>query len=646
MSNKQVQLRRGTTAQTNVFTGAVGELTVDTDKNALILHDGATQGGKVVGASSVVNVKDYGAKGDGVTDDTNAIQAAINAVTPQTQNGYGRLYFPAGTYIVKDTLTLGSGGMQMSGDPYGSIIKYDKESNYGAVIEKSTSSGLYGWVIENLNIDTNNKATHGFYFASVGVFQAIKNVRFSNVYVLNLGSGSIGWQLGDQTNTGLDTDAWNWNFFTCHARGNNGSIGWHIDANNAYNIGWYNCSGGRASVGNEMLSWIKTIRGSGYRLYNFFGDKLQSSGTAWGIDHGGGLLEVYGLSTEDARVIKARSLGQADSRLFMSGVSVNDTTRSGEISVDSTIETNLQSCVFGYGNYNQIIKCTNDLTTNQNQIGSSSFYDLDVKRRCVLEGHIIGDFKNELRNGAFSLWRGTAIDNEPLGWVKNSGGGTLTLQQSTSNAVNGRYTTYINVTGAATGGDVAGMAMQSAFDVSQYRGTRISVFALGTRLATEAPQMKLTGNWGTTGIVQPTLAYTESSSGGRFLIYGFVDVPSNATYLNSIKIGLYTGNVGQIYLDSVGVSPFNWSTYVPALYAQASNQKENIQDTAINSGYLPLGREAFRLASLGITPPTTGSWNRGDMMFNQNATAGGKIGWICVSGGTPGTWKTFGSISA
>ena len=41
----QLQLRRGTTAQTAIFTGALAEVTVDTDKNTLVVHDGSTQGG-------------------------------------------------------------------------------------------------------------------------------------------------------------------------------------------------------------------------------------------------------------------------------------------------------------------------------------------------------------------------------------------------------------------------------------------------------------------------------------------------------------------------------------------------------------------------------------------------------------------------
>jgi hypothetical protein len=41
----QVQIRRGNTIQTAAFTGAIAELTVDTDKKTLVVHDGSTAGG-------------------------------------------------------------------------------------------------------------------------------------------------------------------------------------------------------------------------------------------------------------------------------------------------------------------------------------------------------------------------------------------------------------------------------------------------------------------------------------------------------------------------------------------------------------------------------------------------------------------------
>lgn len=40
-----VQFRRANTANTSVFTGAAGELTVDTDKHVVVVHDGTTTGG-------------------------------------------------------------------------------------------------------------------------------------------------------------------------------------------------------------------------------------------------------------------------------------------------------------------------------------------------------------------------------------------------------------------------------------------------------------------------------------------------------------------------------------------------------------------------------------------------------------------------
>ena len=45
---KQLKLRRGTTAQHSTFTGASGEVTVDTDKKTLVVHDGTTSGGNPV----------------------------------------------------------------------------------------------------------------------------------------------------------------------------------------------------------------------------------------------------------------------------------------------------------------------------------------------------------------------------------------------------------------------------------------------------------------------------------------------------------------------------------------------------------------------------------------------------------------------
>ena len=49
---KLLKLRRGTTSEHNSFTGAEGEVTVDTTKDTLVVHDGSTQGGVALAKES------------------------------------------------------------------------------------------------------------------------------------------------------------------------------------------------------------------------------------------------------------------------------------------------------------------------------------------------------------------------------------------------------------------------------------------------------------------------------------------------------------------------------------------------------------------------------------------------------------------
>lgn len=48
----------------------------------------------------------------------------------------------------------------------------------------------------------------------------------------------------------------------------------------------------------------------------------------------------------------------------------------------------------------------------------------------------------------------------------------------------------------------------------------------------------------------------------------------------------------------------------------------------------------------GTAAPTTGTWARGDIVWNVSPSASGKVGWVCTTGGSPGTWKPFGAIDA
>jgi hypothetical protein len=76
--SKQLKLRRGTTAQHSTFTGASGEVTVDTTKKALVVHDGATAGGVPMATEASVTTGLAGKQP--LASELTAIAAAGNAM--------------------------------------------------------------------------------------------------------------------------------------------------------------------------------------------------------------------------------------------------------------------------------------------------------------------------------------------------------------------------------------------------------------------------------------------------------------------------------------------------------------------------------------------------------------------------------------
>lgn len=65
----QIQLRQGTTTEHNTFTGAVGEVTVDTTKKTLVVHDGVTAGGTPL------------LKADQLVDSTTTVKGIVRLAT-------------------------------------------------------------------------------------------------------------------------------------------------------------------------------------------------------------------------------------------------------------------------------------------------------------------------------------------------------------------------------------------------------------------------------------------------------------------------------------------------------------------------------------------------------------------------------------
>lgn len=104
------------------------------------------------------NVKHYGAKGDGVTNDTTAIQLAMAAIQVTGLYRGGVLYFPRGVYKITDQLVFNSASGTVSsghnvivrGDgPYATTLDFTEASagTHGIVFQNGGNFGIEGLLI-------------------------------------------------------------------------------------------------------------------------------------------------------------------------------------------------------------------------------------------------------------------------------------------------------------------------------------------------------------------------------------------------------------------------------------------------------------------------------------------------------------------
>ena len=159
------------------------------------------------------NVKDFGAVGDGITDDTAAIQAALTAVNS--------VFFPEGTYLT-DTLTLKS-NQEVYGSGNSSIIKQNTTTgaSYGTLYCDSgaSSSFISNITIRNLQV-LGQVATQGFsQFTHLISLSGVKNVSIDSCSIVGFRGDGI--YLGSGTSAGQERHNQNVTISNCLINGVN-----------------------------------------------------------------------------------------------------------------------------------------------------------------------------------------------------------------------------------------------------------------------------------------------------------------------------------------------------------------------------------------------------------------------------------------
>ena len=166
-----------------------------------------------------VNVKWFGAKGDGVTDDTAAIQAAINYA-----NGVKKVYFPYGVYKITKTIYANIAGTHLYGEtnaftygvgPKSVIIRsHGFESGdtrkvmidtYANPTDYPTISNVPYVTMENISLDGNNIALVGYDGGFVTTHKNCTIVRCTP-------TGGVGYRIGKGQTSSHENCAYNGNY--------------------------------------------------------------------------------------------------------------------------------------------------------------------------------------------------------------------------------------------------------------------------------------------------------------------------------------------------------------------------------------------------------------------------------------------------
>jgi hypothetical protein len=261
--------------------------------------------------TSIVSVKQFGARGDDATDDTSAIQAALTWLSSVG----GSIYLPSGTYKISASLNITSSNVRIFGDgPVSKIKTYSSALDIFVVSAGGGSSEIDNVTFANFDVLSSIAKTAGAAFKCTKIARA----RWDNVCLCST-EDTI--SPGNFLFNGIDLNQFDY----CVING--GTI---ITTNEGVA-----CNGDPSSL-------------FGAGLFLCGGLKISGQSTGAGVHIGGGAGGIY---FNDCDVIgnrnnvlidTARQAGVANREIFFGGTCSLDSANNDAVFVDSNSVTHLQ----------------------------------------------------------------------------------------------------------------------------------------------------------------------------------------------------------------------------------------------------------------------------------------------------------------
>lgn len=310
--------------------------------------------------ADIINVKEFGAIGNGTADDTAAIQAAFDAAFGPPESPHGNtnralnkpVFLPGGNYRITSPLYLIGiqGGMIFGNGTESTTLSFESPGTGNSVIPTGDGSeitpcimtnGISYTRIEGMTIGSNSSSnTAGIYLFTDGTFLSTADI-FSNLLISGFTNGILGGYGGSGGNCD-NMQFHNVVFTLCTL------AGLRVVGQNALNYGVY--GGG----GSSCCSTSTGPGGNRGAVYSAVGGSISPicgasfSGNEWDIISGSASsVSIIGASSESQKCI-----GMAGTACHVSGVSYRPVNSSGCKFVDCTYTgmAKIDSCHFSPGN--------------------------------------------------------------------------------------------------------------------------------------------------------------------------------------------------------------------------------------------------------------------------------------------------------
>lgn len=626
----------------------------------------------------VISVKDFGAVGDGVTDDTAAIQKVIDSLSATG----GNIYFPKGSYLITSTLKILNSNISLYGDGATSklvtasaitVLAVSNTSNLAPDYTKSTF--LRGIQVKNLAfVGASNTATglyvngvvnglfDNLYFSSLDkcVFQkhadncifnrlttpSIEDATIDSNYII-YSDGTV--RSNDNIYRNITMRALQSGIYLdADSVGNHDGVNIHDNIIFRCNAGFgiYVYKGRWGTIANNKV-FITSGTASIY-LYEPIHMNVTGNLIAWPgyyrstITHGiyatsgaGSLLTAPGdLIISNNQVIQPSGHGIFVENIHGVVISDNAIGSPSDPQYFSGSPTNL----YGYNGINlkqvgkYLVVGNNVYTALSGVLGGfrpvTWLYSASADANC--RDGFIGS--NDFDNGRVFIADPelpTAPKTQPQSRLVRAIRSTFSPYVTTGYSNLTANVATLTTTAIASGYPVESPATATALNIAfPAVTTTASVVERGGNSSNIGEYVKASC-WIKTTSATPKLVTVYIQPNGGIKNSTEVVVNNDWQYVELVTVSTV----------SAGFSRLGFGSYV----AQDAFEIQ-VAEAQTNNTILPV--YPVQKVAYDTAIPTAGYWTQGDIIWNTAPSAGGAPGWMCVTSGIPGTWKAMANLAA